>query len=149
MAKKKQVRRKKGFEDRKVMLHTITRHILDDGETVEYHDHVEGPMPYSQLPKEALPVTGTKDDYCLVDMDPVLPAYCGEVERDTNGNPKKAHNFFDAQGYYEYAIDNRIRDAEQEVAAPMKVMRKQDWMKIITIAACAVVVGLVVWRFVA
>lgn len=147
-SKRKNQKKESKFESRKVRLHTLTRHWSEDGETFEYRDTISGPMPYCDLPKEAMPVTGTKDDYCVVDMEPNLPAYCGEVERDANGNPKKAHNFFDAQGYYTYAIDNRIKEAEQAATATMKRPRMDiDWKKVLTIAACAVVVVAVIWRF--
>lgn len=136
------------YESKKVVLHTLTRHIVDpDTGEFEYHDVVSDPMPYKDLPKEALPMTGTKDSFVLVDMEPVLPDYCKELEFDRNGRPKP-HNWFDAQGYYIYAIDNRIKEAEQAATATMKPIRDIDWKKVVTVAACVVVVALVVWRFV-
>lgn len=134
------------FEGKKVRLHVITRHELEDG-TFEYHDTISEPMLRKDLPVHAVPLTGTKSDYALVDMEPNLPDYCGEVERGRDGRIQGKHNFFDAGGYYIYAIDNRMKEAEEAATARMKRVSETDWKKIITIVACAVVVVLVVWRF--
>lgn len=125
-------------------LHTITRHTID-GE-IEYHD-VRETMLFSELPSSAVHRTGGKAEAFVVDMEPDLPPYC-IVERDVQGNPKKAFNFFDASGYFTYAVDDRIKKAEQSVSM-LSVKRDMDWKKMLTIAACGVIVALVFMRFMA
>lgn len=142
-------RKKKLWQDRQVTLHTLTRVYLDNDEgEFEYHDHVRT-LPYSKLPDRAVHVTGRKDEYALVDMEPRYPDYCMGSERDTQGNPKKAFNFFDAHGYYTYAVDDRLKEAEDELGRMNRRKPKLEWEKIVTVIAVVAVVAFVVWRFVA
>lgn len=143
------------WEDREVTLHVLTRHFLDkkeDGQPdedggFEYHDRVRT-MPYRKLPVNAVHITGRKDEYALVEMEPRFPPYC-LAQRDAQGNPKKAFNYFDAHGYHTYAVDNRLKEAEDELGRMHRVKTPLEWQKIVTVVAVVAVVAFVVWRFVA
>lgn len=136
--------RKVPLEDQTRRLHTVTRY--EDGDVMEYHCVVEE-MKYSDLPAEAVHRSGSRDEAYIIDMDPRYPSYSSEmVPRDKDGNPTKPFNEFDANGYYIYAIDERLKKAEQAVAT-LNLKREIEWQKIITIVAVGAVVALVVWKF--
>lgn len=128
-------------------LHTFTRVITEEGD-IEYHNHVSR-MRYKDLPVAAVHMTNKAGNYAVVDMEPNLPAYSQAPETDAQGNPRKAHNFFTAQGYYTYAIDNRLKEAENAAVTNLKSLKDLDWTKYATICAAGAVALLVVWRFLA
>lgn len=136
--------RKVPLEEQKRRLHTVTRY--RDDEVMEYRCVIEE-VQYKDLPREAVHRSGSRDDAWLIDMDPDYPQYSSEnVPRDKDGNPVRPYNQFDANGYYVYAIDERLKKAEQAVAT-LSVKRELEWQKIITIVAVGAVVALVVWKF--
>lgn len=135
--------RKVPLEEQKRRLHTVSR-FEQDG-VMEYHVTVEE-VEYGDLPREAVHRSGSRDEAWLIDMEPRYPAYAGDVPTDGDGNPTRARNDFDANGYFTYAIDERLKKAEQAVAS-LSVKRELEWQKIITVIAVGAVVALVVWRF--
>lgn len=136
--------RKVPLEEQKRRLHTLVRY--EDGDVMEYRVTVQE-VQYKDLPREAVHRSGSRDDAWLIDMEPRYPAYSSEnVPRDRDGNPTKPFNEFDANGYFTYAIDERLKKAEQAVAT-LNLKRELEWQKIITIVAVGAVVALVVWKF--
>lgn len=95
-------------KEKDVTLITIRRIETDDG-IIEYSEERET-MPLSDLPKDAVHITGRKGEYALIDMLPIYPDYISDDDdvREAAFLEDSKINWIDANGYYYYFMDNRM-----------------------------------------
>ena len=92
-----------------VVLVTIRRIETEDG-IIEYSEEREK-MPRSDLPREAVHISGRKGEYALIDMLPIFPDYILDDDDDKEAAFSEGAkvNFIDAHGYYYYFTDDRMK----------------------------------------
>lgn len=130
-------------KDPKVWLHTITRDMdVDWG----YIDEITE-LRKSQLPEEAVHITGRKDQWAIVDMEPEIPEYLDpDAETDENGDYIVKHSYFDGRGYFCYYHDDRIRKGYDSLG---RLERKpMEWQKLLIIAVAVIVGAWMVMRMI-
>lgn len=141
------LKRRRAKKEGMVTYWVFSRIETDYGVGVEYEAR-ETECKRSDLPRAAVHITGMKNVYCLVDLDPIYPEYADpDAERDENGNYVKAHNYFDAFGYYKYFVDQRIKRGYDALGRMDRYKRPIEWQKLVIAGVVAVVVLAVFMAF--